>query len=251
MNRSSRLLGHTSRLGLLLLALPLAGVAQEEAPSPWNLTVELGFDGTRGNRDFYTLRSSFSAKRETETSEFEFSAGYRWGESGDRTIAKELRGGLKFDLYPQADWSPFIFVNATQDEIRKWDLRSENGAGVKWTFARGEDGKASISNALLYEVQRFTQDAASTQVGVEDWRWSLRIKGEQDVGNASLEHITFWQPLWDRTGDFLIEATTSISTPVVGGLDLVVRHSFTHDETPAPGVLRDDQRLSVVFRLRT
>ena len=43
--------------------------------------------------------------------------------------------------------------------------------------------------------------------------------------------------------------SSSLSTRLTEALSLVIEHEYLHDATPPPGVARDDQRFSVLFRL--
>src|SRR5690606_14378586 len=130
------------------------------------------------------------------------------------------------------------------------DLRSEGGAGAKYTFLSGERGSASISLAALYAYEDYEQDPGERDLEAESSaRWSARAKATRALGEGTeLSHTLFYQPVWDAADDFLLDASTSLSTALLGSLTLALEHQYLHDHTPPPGVRRDDHRFSAVFR---
>lgn len=224
--------------------------AQEPPPPAWRTQLELGFNGARGNSSFLVLRTGFSVTHlRTDVAEMDVSGLYRYGKSDGSLIARDWRAGVKLDLHPQGDWTPFVFATASGDAVRRLDLRSEGGAGAKHTFWRGETGKASLSLASLYSYENFGQEAGLSAIEPRrSARWSLRAKGEKRIGQTELQQTSFYQPVWNQAGNFLVEVTSSLSTRLVGDLNLALEHEFLHDAEPPPDVERSDHKLSVMFR---
>lgn len=224
--------------------------AEPELQPAWRTELELGFNGASGNSSFVVLRTGFSLTHlRTEIAEFELSGLYRYGKSEELVVARDWRTSIKVDLLPQDVWSPFLFATASADAVRRLDLRSEGGAGAKYTFWRGEPGSASVSLATLYSYENFSQEPALPPLPAQhSVRWSLRTRGETNIGRAGIRQTVFYQPLWDQSSDFLLEATTSLATQLVGDLTLAVEHEFFHDALPPPDVQRSDHKVSVVFR---
>src|SRR5688572_21534889 len=126
--------------------------APQARPQPaWRTQVELGFNGSRGNSSFAVLRTGFSVTHlRTRTAEVELSGLFNYGESEGRLIARNWKGVIKVDLVPEDRWSPFLFATTASDALRRLDLRSEGGLGLKRTFWSSERGEASLSVASLY-----------------------------------------------------------------------------------------------------
>ena len=61
------------------------------------------------------------------------------------------------------------------------------------------------------------------------------------------EHITLYQPVWDVPGDYYLIMASTFETEIFGGLSLVLKHEYPHDDSPPEGVVRDDQFVSVGF----
>lgn len=240
-------------LGVLFGAAAPSAYAQD-APDVWRSRLELGFNGSSGNSSFGILRTGGSITRvQTEVYEFEVSTLVRYGKNGDRVIADDMRGTTKVDWKPDSDFSPFAFVTASRDRIRKLDLKVNGGAGAKWTFYRGDEvgNKASFSLAGILDYEDFRLDAGSTaQETDRAVRWSARFKFDHSFGSgASFGHITFWQPQVSSFGDYIVLMTNSVSTALLSNLSLAIEHEYLHDEVPPPGAKPDDQKFSVVLRV--
>jgi len=243
----------------LLFAIVLAMAAGPSAarcqdpPDLWRSSLEFGFTGASGNTSFSILSAGASLNRiHREQFEFEISGRVRWGKNDDEVIANDMQGTVKFDWVPQAAVSPFVYATASRDVIRNLDSRLVAGGGAKWTFWRpGEDTKVSASVAAIVDYENYILEAGSPgpeSIGVG--RWSTRLKFDHTLGSgATFQHVTFWQPRVSDFDDYLLDMSTSISTKLVAGLSLVIKHSYMHDAVPPPGAVRDDQRLSIVLRV--
>jgi len=228
------------------------GAPVQTAPTPaWRTQLELGFNGAAGNSSFVILRTGFGVTHlRTDVAELEFSGLFRYGENDEVVIARDWRSSLKLDLSPTGKWSPFLFVSASGDAIRRLDLRSEGGAGAKYTVWTGDTGNASISLASLYSFESYKQDPGLTVLPTQRAaRWSLRTKGERRLGGTTFKNTSFYQPVWDQADDFTLELTTSATTRLVGNVNLAVEHEYLHDASPPPDIERNDHKLSVVLRI--
>jgi hypothetical protein len=228
-------------------------VQGQDPPDSWRTSLEFGFTGASGNTAFSILNAGASLNRiHLEQFELELSGRVRWGQNDDEVIANDMQGTVKFDWVPQADLSPFVYASAGRDVIRNLASRLVAGGGAKWTFWRpGEHTKMSSSVAAIVDYENYLLDADSPgpeSVGVG--RWSTRLKFDHAfASDATFQHITFWQPRVSDFDDYLLDMSTSVSTKLVAGLSLVIKHSYRHDAVPPPGAVRDDQRLSVVLRV--
>lgn len=246
---------HLSRAPTMALALALILAAPclgQQQPQHWSVQLELGFNGAMGNSSFSILRTGARAKHlQTDVTEFEIATLVRYGMSDSKVIANDQRVSVKLDLWPQATWSPFVFVDGSRDVIRKLDFKSNGGAGAKYAFWDGESGDASLSAALIWDYQNLRLDPGSDHPETESVaRWSLRAKAEKTLSETTtVEHTTFYLPVWDRSSDFLVTMTTSVSTKVLKDVSLSIEHEFLHDSVPPPGVGPDDQKFSVLLKV--
>lgn len=240
----------------LVAAAPLAaqrssGGAGGGPAKAWRTQLDLGFTGSSGNSSLTSLQTGVSLRRiETERIEFQASVSYRYGKSEDRVVANLLRTELKFDIVPKATWSPFLFASATRNPVRRLNLRSNGGAGGKFTFWRGARGRSSVSVAAIFNYEDFeVTDGRDAPPSERTVRWSARYKLNLDLGSGTtIEHFTFYQPVWNVPGDFYLIMANTIQTEILGGLSLVAKHEFQRDESPPEEVVKNDQFLSVGFR---
>jgi hypothetical protein len=142
---------------LLLLVPAVPATAQRaDAESRWGVTVDLGFNGSRGNTRLTVLSTGVGVKHLiTEDFRLDWSGSMRYGESEGEVVARNLRSQLGFDLNPEATVSPFFFANAERDRFRRLRMRGDGGAGAKYTFWRERNDEVSFSFAALYSREEF------------------------------------------------------------------------------------------------
>jgi hypothetical protein len=225
-------------------AVPAAGSAPAPIPDRWKVGMDLMFTGTSGNESLVVLstggRVTHLAKKDFE---LEAAVSARYGRSGGAEVARSLKGSLKFDLHPEARWSPFVFVQAERDPFRKLDVRAGGGAGAKYTVVKSKRAELSFSGAALYSYEA----VQASEPGVDPLRrdargsWRALVRGELPSG-FRFEQITFYQPLLHDAGDFLLEAKTSARARVTRSVAVTLSHSYQHDSTPPPQVLPSDHR---------
>ncbi len=235
-----------------LVSLFAAPLAAQEGVDLWTSHLEFGFNGSSGNSSFSVLRTGGSLKYlRSDVAEFELSTLVRYGKSDDEVISNDMRGSLKFDWQPNADFSPFAFIAASRDVIRNLDAKVNGGLGAKWTFLRTEESKVSVSAAGLLDHESFRLPAGSLGPSSENaFRVSSRLKIDHKFGSgATFSHVTFWQPQASDIGDYTIEMTNSVSTQLLSKLGLSIEHEYLHDSVPPEGVGKNDQKFSAVLRV--
>ena len=247
--------------GAILATLVSSATAQQadsttkSAPAPKviKLTVDLGFNAASGNSSLTYWHSAVTVTRlPSALAEFEWNVSFDYGRNRGNLAEQRLTSSAKFDYLPLNTFSPFTFVNAEQDEVRKVDLQAYGGAGLKYTFLKSPAVKASISAAVLYNYETFTTSRVSLVAAPSQRqaRWSLRFKGSRKFGKAlELDNMTFYQPVFDIANDYNFSATSSLSSKATPHLSLIIRHLYRRDSTPQQGVKPVDQRLSGGLRV--
>lgn len=246
---------------LLHLWLPCISMAQTATapvaePPPridrWSFGFDIGFNGQTGNTDVAILTSGLRVTHlQKDQAEFEWAVSYRYGKSGSKVVAEQLRSSLKFDLHPQDVWTPFVFTQVEHNPIVKIDVRSSGGAGIKYTFRRAENRRYALSVAGLYSYESFTDDRALSPNSVSDPRVSWRMRIQQPIGDVlQIEQSTFYQPVFDRASDYDIDAATSATARLTRNIGLGIEHQYRHDSTPREGILRDDHIVTVGLKLK-
>ncbi len=235
-------------LAAILLSAGTPAVAQAPdtaSPDRWKFAADLALTSASGNENITVLTSSLNVVHLLESAyELELTARYRYGESRAAVVARNVKGNLKFDFRPEATVSPFLFGAAERDPFRRIDVRLDAGAGAKYTFARWPDGKASVSLAALYSYEdRAVAGVQPPVAAVErDARWSLRVRGAKQLSSGfTLEHTTFYQPVWDAGGDYLLNSETTARMVLRQWIAVTFAYTFERDSTPLPGVAADDR----------
>lgn len=232
---------------------PIQPVRQQAPPPPppapdrWKSQLEFGFNGSRGNTDLITLSTGFSIeRREKDSFELEWSTSYRYGESENQVVARHLQSSISFDLFPTGNWSPFLYVAAERDRFKRIDLRTDGGAGAKYTLARGEATSASLSLALLHTYENFTATGTDPEPDIRNHaRWSLRARASRRMNEGwQVENTTFYKPVHNALGDYDIDSTTKLSAILNTRLALTLSYKYRLDSTPAEGVGGEDTFLT-------
>lgn len=234
--------------------MPLAQVVPPAPPPPpvdrWKTQLEFGFNGARGNTDLITLSTGFAIEHtEKESFELEWRTSYRYGESENEVVARHLQSSLSFDLFPAGRWSPFLYVAAERDPFKRIDVRTDGGAGAKYTVARGDAGAASLSLALLHTYENFSllEDAAPGTASEirNNARWSVRARAQRRMAEGwSVENTTFYKPVYDQLGDYDVDSVTKLNAILNSRLALTFSYAYRLDSTPAEGVGDEDQFLT-------
>ena len=244
------------RLALCVVAmlLPAPAVAQEpaaepagDAPDLWKAQLEFGFNGARGNSELIALTSAFQIERlEQDLFTLEWRVGYRYGESEGEVIARNAQSSLSFDVYPNERWSPFIYLAAERDPFKRLDLRTDGGAGAKYTITRGEGAEASVSAALLHRYENFSaRDSLPAAPTLNSARWSIRAKASRQMREGwQVENVSFFKPVYNRLGDYDIDSVTRLNAMLNTRLALTFSYLYRVDSTPPSGVAREDQVLT-------
>jgi hypothetical protein len=233
-----------------LAVAPTSAVGAQDADAPedrYETVLDLAFTTTSGNQDITLLTTDLGFTHLNPNAfRLEAGAGARFGRSAGEKVAENYRGQVDLAFTPEGRWSPFLFADAEHDPFRRLDLRTNSGAGARYRFWEAEHGAASISAAVLYSYANFAPDPELPDSlfveSEQDARVSWRVKGERDVTETlTLEHVTFYQPIWDTLDDYLFDSTTTARVRVSETIALTLSYLFQRDATPPPGVGRDDR----------
>jgi N-acetylated-alpha-linked acidic dipeptidase len=219
--------------------------ARTEAPSRWGVSVDLGFNGSRGNTALTVFSTGIGVKHlVTDEFRLEWNGAVRYGESEGDVVARNLRSQVSFDFNPDADVSPFFYMDAERDPFRRMRLRTDGGAGAKYTFWRQRNEEVSLSVAGLYSRQEFFPlPSGELTPRRSNARWSGRGRVRRQLGTARVEHTSFMQPVLDQLSDYTYDATTRLSTKLNERVSLTLTHLYKHNSQPPPGVVREDQSI--------
>jgi hypothetical protein len=237
-----------------VVRLGAGGLSAQEVEDRWRGEVGLSVNGSGGNESLTVITSEVGLTHlEATRYELGFRGRGRYGRSEGAEVARSLRGSLNVDFRPAERWSPFLFASAEHDRFRRLDLRLNSGGGLKRTFWREEWSEVSLSGAVLYA---FEDLAVADEVGgpsvTHAARWSVRGRARWQVREGTrFEQVVFFQPAWDRIGDYLLEAQTSGRVALSESLSLTTGLLYQRDSTPAPDVVPDDWSITIGLSVAT
>lgn len=246
-----RMLRHVLLAVLLCAAAPVSALAQDgEAASDeaeidrWKMLLDFSFSATRGNQDLTFVDGGVNITHlQTDAAEFALVLQARSGTDNGERVAESYRGSLDASLHPQQPWSPFAFGSLERDRFKQLDVRSNVGGGVKYTFLRDENSQASLSLGLLHSREDFRPPELPTST---DGRLSWRFKGSHTFPTGLLvQNTTFYQPVWDTGGDYVLSSITQAAVQVFSMLAITTAYEYERDSTPAPDVEPDDHFMKV------
>lgn len=241
-------------LAILGAACAVPSLAAQEAdrePDRYQTVLDLAFASASGNQSVTLLTSDLSFTHlQPERYRLETGFAARFGRSEGEKVTENYKGQVDFALTPEQALSPFLFGEAERDPFKRLDVRSNTGAGARYRFWRSDEGEASFSAALLYSYENFAPDPEVADApfveSAQNARWSWRLKGERALTEGvTLEHVTFYQPIWDTLDDYLLSAHTTTRVRITSAVALTVSYLYERDSTPPQDVGRDDRLFTV------
>lgn len=200
----------------VLVLLSASALGAQEAG--WDGEAEVGANVFFGSTRQSLVSSRAEAAHADSTWEFEGAGDFTYGrateEDGEsRLTNRSWNTALTVDYLPFATVSWFGFAGLGSSFQRRIDLRGNGGAGVKYTFVRTDGALLDVSLALLAEKTSFDEEVEMLEDGAEDLlaRGSTRLRAERTVGDDRivLESESFYRPVVDDTGDYLVMTTNS------------------------------------------
>jgi putative salt-induced outer membrane protein YdiY len=224
------------------VATPAARQERREQPRRWAGALDLGFTSSTGNTELTALTTGVRLRHlQTRVFKLEWSANFRYGESGGEVVARHVQSKLDFDMGPSARYAPYIAASAERDPFRRLDLRSRVGSGVRYGFYRGDRGEAALRVGALYSHERFTPVA--DRLPRSDGTFSFELRGGQGFGEGlRLENTSAWEPVIGDLTDYNVELKSKLTSRISRRLALTLTHQYSYDSTPPANVVHADQR---------
>jgi hypothetical protein len=241
----------STALLLLTLLLPAAALPQEAGPQRWKLSTELNYSGQSGNRNLHLLTGALRVTHlQHESYELEAALETRYARSEEEVIARAHSASLAFDLTPHQAVSPFLFSSVERDPLRRLEVRTQSGAGAKYTFYRGaEAGEASLSLGMLHSYEQLVDAGDPFEREVRHLaRWSLRGRASESLRpGLTFHHVSYYQPMVDQMADYLLRSTTGTKILMLDRFSLVVSFQLERNSRPPEGVEPNDLLLRTGF----
>lgn len=222
----------------------------QDAPDRWGFETNLSLTSSSGN-DQITVFITDGKITHLQTDRFKLELGgrIRYGRSGGEDVAQNMRTSLTLELGPNAPWSPFVFGDAEKDPFKRLDLRTSGGAGVRYRLTRADAAEFVLSGAALHSYENIRLDEVDPLGGnvthKARWRWVARGKASLMDDAITANHETYYEPVWDRGDDYLMEVENTLRFRFTDHLAFRVAHVFQRDSSPPEDVRENDQMLTL------
>lgn len=237
-----------------LAALLLAAPAHAQEPG-WDGEAEVGATVLFGNTSQSIVASRLEVGHADSTWEIDGKGTFKYGRSDDEAGVSHLSHRSwttdgTVDYLPFATLSWFGLGGLESSFQRKIDLRWTAGAGAKVTFVRTDASLLDTSLALLAEKTSFDASVADPNEDLRA-RWSWRVRGKRTVadGRVVLESATFYRPVVDDVGDYVVETTNSAAYRLAEHLQLKLSLSDTYDSRAEARGARSNNDGQLLFSL--
>jgi putative salt-induced outer membrane protein YdiY len=175
----------------------------------WDKHFELGFNGSDGNSQTFTLRSAFKATREDDHKRWNLDATYYRNEDDGNRTRNEFTGEVTRDwLMPDSPWFKFASSKFEYDEFQDWESRVSGFAGVGNvildTPRHNLIGKAGLGGS--YPFGTVNELVPETLLGLE---WIYQINDRQKLES----YVTVF-PSLDEFGESRTLAGTAWSIQI-------------------------------------
>ena len=209
-----------SAIAVSVLACGVTGQAlAAETDSLWDMTIEFGLTGKKGNSNTLDTNTRFDAKRILDGNTIKFGAAYFFESSeGDQTT-NEFRVTASYDVPVDDTWSWFINGRYDHDEFEAWDDRVSVNGGMGYKIDLDEHEK-DMDLVLKFGLgERYEFDSkrlvAEASFGFEyDW-----VMSKTQTFSAS---TTVYPDISDELGNSRVisEASWRIKLDTLDGLSL-------------------------------
>jgi hypothetical protein len=222
----------------------IAVVKKDSSITEW--TGSLKAEGTyrKGNTNYIFGFSEGEIKRADGILETILAAKLTYGESDGIKDENELRSSFTIDLFYKNIFSPFLLQQTDFNYAREIDLRSQSGAGLKYTFIDIRELKASISAAGIYDYTNLKERPGNSDS--RTWRLSARLKFKTELfgSRIKLSHYTFYQPSFKDFNNTIWRSESELSAPLTEFLAVTSTYSYSHEAVVPAGVKKEDQQLT-------
>lgn len=247
---------------VLALVMASAAGAQEapesepaSAPERWGFELNLALTSSSGNDEISVFDTDGRITHlQTDALKLDWTGRIRYGRSEGEDVAQNMQSGLTVELAPRARWSPFLVGRAEKDPFKKLDLRTSSGAGVRYRLLDRDHVVMTLSGAALHSYENLEVPATDplTQERTHHARWRWIGEGSYRMGEAvEAEHRTYYEPVWDRGSDYLMEVQNTVRFRFSDRLSFRVAHSFQRDSTPPAEVEENSSVLTLGVGFKT
>lgn len=197
-----------------------------------------------GNTSKMFIQSKGELKRDVNDFEAILFASYGYGESKGKKDDNNFTSSLTGDFFRSSKFTPFLLQIIEYSFAKGIEIRSQSGAGLKYTFIRDSKHKSSVSAALIYDYTNLIQKPGNYDVDAK--RLSMRLKSRQDLLSSRmiLSFTGFYQPSLDDFSAANIRIDVSIDFPIVKKVYLRTSYLYSFEDVVSVGRKRVDNKIT-------
>ena len=207
-----------------------------KGPKRWSGDIQLGVDFalSERNRDLFTgrLKLNYAYKHFRNAADYLFAYGHTDGVLS----ANRMDGSMKTDYDLLKRFYVYNLGGAGYDEIRRIDLRFEEGPGGGWFIIRGTNHVLRGEYGINYQVQMNADGDENKRFYhryAEDFSWKPNARLSFD------EKLEFF-PIWGDWSQYRIRFEANIRYWIGSKISLVVTLLDQYDTDPPSGVGQND-----------
>ena len=197
-----------------------------------------------GNTSKFFLQSKGELKRDVKDFEGILFISYGYGESKGKKDDNSFTSSLTGDFFRSRMFTPFLLQIIEYSFAKGIDIRSQSGAGLKYTFIREKEHKSSISAALIYDYTNLAQKPGNYNVDI--LRLSFRVKTRQEILNSKLilSFTGFYQPALKDFSAANIRIDFSADIPIVSNFYFRSSYLYSFEDVVSVGRKRLDNKIT-------
>jgi putative salt-induced outer membrane protein YdiY len=171
-------------------------------PTPWDVGIEFGLNGSEGINESISLRSGGHLKRETKRWKFDSSLAYNKNKANNVETQNNALLDVRVDrLLADSPWSLYVLHQTLYDEFQAFDLRLSVNTGV---------GYRIFDTKTVNLIGRFGA-GTSREFGGPDEQWAPEALMGLDyehklTGMQQLTAKVDYYPEWDQFNNYRIVA---------------------------------------------
>ncbi len=235
----------------------VADLVDVTPPATWSGSFNVGAAMATGNTNRRSANAAFDISRKAEDNRFNAKATWDYAEekstvadsngstSRDYRLAqRRVYGRGQYDYLFNDRLYSYGMASGEYDAISNLDLRLIVGVGAGYTWLDEEDLTFSTEAGVNYVDENRNQNRSPTSVDSEyvAARGALSLRW-QVADDVLLLHDSEIFPSLEDSSDVNARADTRLRTTLAEDLFAQLQWIFDYDNTPAPGLEREDHRL--------
>lgn len=252
---------HLRALTLACLALGAPAFADSAAAqaapapparSPWRYSTTLAIQDISGNRQLRILQSTIRVERNTpDRVNFALKLEGGYGKSSGESVERRFASSLRLDWTPRAFVSPFLGVDWDYNRILRINSRINGGAGANFNLVYRDSARATIALGVVEEYLNTAARGTSPGAITNDTRFHFRMALSRTMRSGVQTELNVKiQPVVNDLADYLFKADGAIRVALTTRLRWETTYRWWRDNSPAPGIKRDDRALTTGLNIQ-